>query len=385
MKIYLVLSLVLAVTMLAKTGLAADQPATYLIYVGTSGGAKSKGIYAGRMDARTGALSPFSLAAESPNPSFVTIHANNRFLYAVNAISNFRGKNSGSVSAFAIDRATGKLTPLNQQSSGGAGPCHLVVDHTGKHVLAANYGGGSVCVLPIKEDGSLGEATTFIQHQGSSVNPKRQDGPHAHGIYLDAGNRFAFVPDLGMDKVMIYKFDAAKGLLTANDPAFATIKPGSGPRHLAFHPSERFAYVISELSSTLTAFACDTKRGVLKELQTVSTLPEDFKGESTTAEVEVHPSGKFAYGSNRGHDSIAVFTIDQKTGRLTFVERTATQGKIPRNFGIDPTGKFLVAANQATDNLVVFRVDAKTGQLTPTGSAVESPAPICVKFVPAAE
>ena len=385
MKIYLVLSLLLTVVLLAQAGFAVGQSAAYLVYVGTSGGTKSKGIYSGRMDAKTGALSPFSLAAETPNPSFVTIHPNNRFLYAVNAISNFGGKNSGSISAFAIDRTTGKLTPLNQQSSGGAGPCHLVVDHTGKHVLAVNYSGGSVCVLPIKEDGSLGEATTFIQHQGSSVNPKRQDGPHAHGIYLDAGNRFAFVPDLGLDKVMIYKFDAAKGLLTANDPAFATVNPGSGPRHLAFHPSERFAYVISELSSTLTSFACDTKRGVLKELQTVSTLPEDFQGENSTAEVEVHPSGKFVYGSNRGHDSIAVFAIDQKTGKLTYVERTPTQGKIPRNFAIEPMGKFLVAANQASDNMVVFRVDAKTGRLTPTGSAVETPAPICVKFVLAAE
>ena len=217
------------------------------------------------------------------------------------------------------------------------------------------------------------------------MNPKRQDGPHAHGIYLDANNRFVFVPDLGLDKVMIYKFDAAKGLLTASDPAFATVKPGSGPRHLAFHPSERFAYVINELSSTLTTFACDTKRGALKELQTISTLPEDFQGENSTAEVEVHPSGKFVYGSNRGHNSIAVFAIDPKTGRLTFNERTATQGKIPRNFAIEPTGKFIVAANQASDNMVVFRVDAKTGRLTPTGSAVETPAPICVKFVPAAE
>ena len=361
---------------------AAPQTRDYLVYIGTSGGAKSKGIYTCRFDAATGRLTQPSLAAETPNPTFITIHPNNRFLYAVNAVSNFGDKKSGSISAFAIDRQTGKLTPLGQQSSGGPGPCHLIVDRTGRYVLAANYAGGSVCVLPIREDGSLGEATTFIQHQGSSVNPKRQEGPHAHGIYLDAANRFAFVPDLGLDKVMIYRFDAAQGLLTPNEPAFATVKAGSGPRHLAFHPNERFAYVINELSSTLTAFALDTKRGTLTELQTVSTLPEDFKADSTAAEVEVHPSGKFIYGSNRGHDSIAVFGIDPMTGKLTFIEHVPTRGKVPRHFAIDPTTGFLLAENQATDNIFVFRIDPATGRLTPTEIMVETPAPICVQFVP---
>jgi 6-phosphogluconolactonase len=385
MKPFLLSSPFLLVLSLALPCLAAPGPAAYFVYVGTSGGAKSKGVYACRFNATTGKLTSLGLVAETPNPSFVTIHPNNRFLYAVNAVSNFDDKKSGSISAFVIDRKTGKLTPLNRQSTGGAGPCHLVVDHTGKRLLAANYSGGSVCVLPLQEDGRLGEATAFMQHAGSSVNPKRQEGPHAHGIYLDAGNRFAFVPDLGLDKVMIYRFDATKGTLAANDPPFVTLKAGSGPRHLAFHPSERFAYVISELSSTLTAFACDTQRGTLKELQTVSTLPEDFRGESTTAEVEVHPNGKFVYGSNRGHDSIAVFAIDQQTGKLTFVERTATRGKIPRHFAIDPTARFLLAENQATDNIFVFRIDPQTGRLTPTEDTVETPAPICVQFVPVAE
>jgi 6-phosphogluconolactonase len=381
------LLLLAAMTMIPLASLvgAALQPTDYFVYIGTSGGAKSKGVYAGRFNAATGKLTSLGLAAEAVNPSFVTLHPNGRVLYAVNEVRSSDGSKGGAISAYALDRKTGKLTFLNRQSTGGPGPCHLVVDRTGQCLLAANYAGGSICALPVKNDGRLGEATTFIQHAGSSVNPKRQDGPHAHGVYLDAGNRFLFVPDLGLDKVMIYKLDAARGLLVANDPPFVTLKAGSGPRHLAFYPNGRFAYVISELSSTLTAYALDAKRGALQELQTVALLPEEFKGASTAAEVVVHPNGKFVYGSNRGHDSIAVFAIDQQTGKLTFVDRTPTRGKIPRHFAIEPTAKFLLAENQATDNIFVFRLDPETGRLTPTDNSIETPSPICIQFVPVEE
>jgi 6-phosphogluconolactonase len=282
-----------------------------------------------------------------------------------------------------VDPRSGALTLLNQQSSVGDGPCYLIVDKAGKNVLVANYGGGSVSVLPVGADGKLGEATAAIQHHGSSVNPQRQKEPHAHSINLDAANRFAFVADLGMDKVLIYKFDTTKGTLVANDPLSASVNPGAGPRHFAFHPGGRYAYVINEIQCTVTAFLYDASRGALTELQTISTLPdgEQVKPAYSTAEVQVHPSGKFLYGSNRGHDSIAVFAIDQKTGKLTRVENEPTQGKTPRNFGIDPTGAYLLAANQNSDSIVVFRIDPSTGALTPTGQSVAAPSPVCVKFV----
>jgi 6-phosphogluconolactonase len=255
------------------------------------------------------------------------------------------------------------------------------VDRTGKYVLLANYGGGSVSVLPIQEDGSLGKATAFIQHSGRGSDPQRQEGPHAHSINLDAANRFAVAADLGLDKLFLYRFDAAKGILTPNDPPFASLRPKSGPRHFAFHPKGTFAYVINELSSTVTVFSYDAERGVLKELQTVTTLPKGFSGENSTAEVQVHPSGKFLYGSNRGHDSIAVFKIDGEKGILQLIEIQSTHGKEPRNFGIDPSGSFLLAANQNSSSVVVFRIDAKTGRLSATGNSVEVNSPVCVKFV----
>ena len=351
------------------------------VYFGTYTGAKSKGIYLSSLDLGTGKLTAPELAAEVKNPSFLAIHPGHRFLYAVGEIGDFGGKRAGAVSAFAIDAQSGKLALLNQQSSGGDGPCHLVVDKAGKNVLVANYGGGSVAALPLQADGKLGEASAFIQHKGASVNAQRQKEPHAHSINLDAANRFAVVGDLGLDKVLIYKFDSAKGTLTPNDPPATEVKPGSGPRHFAFHPSGRYAYVINEILCTVTAFAYDSGRGVLQEVQTVPTLPGPVQPSYSTAEVQVHPSGKFLYGSNRGHDTIAAFGIDEKTGRLTYVEHEPTQGKVPRGFGIDPTGQFLLAANQNSDTVGVFRIDAKTGALNATGQILEVPAPVCVKFL----
>jgi 6-phosphogluconolactonase len=353
------------------------------VYVGTYTDGKSQGIYLFELDSDTGKMTPAGLATETTNPSFLAIHPNHRFLYAVNEIGEFGGKQSGAVSAFAIDPASGRLALLNQQPSGGGAPCHITVDREGKHVLVANYAGGSVAVLPIQPDGRLGAATAFVQHHGSSVNRQRQEAPHAHSINLDAANRFAFAADLGLDKVLVYRFDPAKGTLAANDPPAAQVDPGSGPRHFAFHPSGRFAYVINEMGSTVTAFRYHSRTGTLEPLHTLSTLPAGFAGSTSTAEVQAHPSGKFLYGSNRGHDSIAIFRIDPETGRLTTAGHQPTGGKTPRNFGIDPTGTYLLAANQGSDNIVVFRIDPETGRLTPTGQVVEVPSPVCVKFLPA--
>ena len=351
------------------------------VYVGTYTRGTGKGIYLFHLDLATGRLQSAGLAAEVANPSFLAVHPGRQFLYAVGEMGNVAGGKAGAVSAFSIDPKTGKLALLNQQVSRGAGPCHLVVDRTGKYVLVANYGGGSVACLPIRADGRLGEATAFVQHQGSSVNPRRQQGPHAHSVNLDAANRFAFVADLGLDKILVYRFDAEGGKLAPHKPPFTGLPPGAGPRHFAFHPNGRYAYVINELNSTVTAFNFRADRGALEPLQTVSTLPGEFRGRNTTAEVQVHPSGKFLYGSNRGHDSIAIFAVDVRTGKLRLVGHQSTGGKTPRNFGLDPTGAYLLAANQTTDNIVVFRIDAKTGKLQATGRSVTVPAPVCVKFI----
>lgn len=354
----------------------------FLVYVGSYTGARSKGIYAWRFDAATGVATPLGLAAQAVNPSFLAVHPSNRYLYATSEVGSRGGQPGGGVEAFAIDAASGKLTPLNQVSSRGAGPAFVAVDRTGSDVLVANYSGGSIAVCPIKEDGRLGEATAFVQHEGSSINRLRQREPHAHSINVSPDNRFAIAADLGLDKLLIYRFDAAKGTLAPNDPPFAAVKPGSGPRHFTFHPSGRFAYAINELASTVTAFSYDAARGALSELQTVSTLPGGFLGDSTTAEVQVDAAGRFLYGSNRGHDSIAVFGIDAATGTLTPVEYVSTRGRTPRNFRIDPTGAYLFAANQDSGNVAIFRIDARTGRLTATGKALEVGSPVCVKFVP---
>ena len=368
-------------------GLADDSteaPAdTCLVYFGTYTGAQSKGIYTCRLDLASGTCTPPALAAEVKNPSFLAVHPSRTYLYAVSEISDLDGKPAGGVSAFAIDRTSGKLALLNQQSSRGAGPCHLVVDKSGKTVLVANYGGGSVAALPIGADGKLGPAASFIQHQGKSVNPARQEGPHAHSINVDANNRFAVAADLGLDKVFVYRLDPATSKLSANDPPATSVAPGSGPRHFAFHPSGKFAYVINEILCTVTAFDYDAQHGKLTERQTISTLPagDKLRPEYSTAEVQVHPSGKFVYGSNRGHNSITVFAVDDALGTLTFVENQSTQGKTPRGFGIDPAGRFLLAGNQDSHTVVVFRIDPSTGRLTAAGQTLEVGSPVCVKFV----
>jgi 6-phosphogluconolactonase len=369
----------------APTGAEAT-PEAYRVYVGTytpaRGENRSEGIYLLELDARSGKLGAPELAAKATDPSFLAIHPSRKFLYSVNELGEFRGHRGGGVSAFAIDPAHGTLTPMNQQSSAGEGPCHLVVDRLGKNVLVANYGSGTVACLPIEPDGMLRPATSVIQHRGSGSDPRRQAGPHAHSINLDAGNRFAVAADLGLDKVLVYAFDAAGGKLTPNEPAFAQVAPRSGPRHFAFHPGGQFAYVINEMANTVTAFAYDPVKGRLTEIQTISTLPEDFHGSSHTAEVVAHPSGRFLYGSNRGHDSIAIFAIDASTGKLSTAGFEPTQGKNPRNFAMDPTGTYLLAENMGTDSIVVFRIDPQTGALRPTGQTVTVPKPVCIRMIP---
>lgn len=361
----------------------AEEPAfgrTATVYVGTYTGGESNGIYRFELDLITGKPSPAALAANTVSPSFLAIHPSRRFLYAVNEVDSFQGKKEGGVSAFAIAPKTGKLTFLNAQSTGGGSPCHLIVDKAGRNVLVVNYGGGSAAVLPIQPNGRLREHSSLIQHKGSSVNKDRQGEPHAHSVNLDTTNNFAFVADLGLDQILIYKFDAAKGAISPNDTPFAGLTPGAGPRHFTFHPGGSFAYVINELNSTVVAWTYDPAAGTLTSTQAITTLPGDFKGGNGPAEVQVHPSGKFLYGSNRGHDSIVVFTIDQETGKLTHVENETEGIKNPRNFAIDPTGTFLLAASQDLDTVVVFKIDLETGALSPTGQSVHVPKPVCLKF-----
>ncbi len=350
-------------------------PSSFMVFVGTYTNGASKGIYAYRFHPASGDIEPLGLAAETASPSFLAVHPNRRFLYAVNE------SDANSVSAFAIDSKTGKLKPLNRVSAHGSGPCHLAVDKTGKQLLVANYGSGSVAAFPIRPDGSLGESGGFDQHVGSGADSRRQRGPHAHCVVFSPDNRFAMAADLGLDKVFVYRVNPAKASFQANDPAYALVKPGSGPRHFAFTPDSMHGYVINEIASTITAFDYDRKRGALTETQTISTLPAGFSGQSTTAEVVVDPNGRFLYGSNRGHDSIAVFAIDRAKGTLTLVEHVPTQGKEPRNFAIDPSGSYLWAANQNSDSIVLFRVDANTGRLTPSGKTLQAGKPVCVLFV----
>jgi 6-phosphogluconolactonase len=352
------------------------------VYFGTYTGGDSRGIYVAEFDPKTGKLGEPRLAAEAVNPSFLAIHPNRKFLYAVGEIDDFQGGKTGGVSAFAIDPKTGGLKLLNQKASQGKGPCHVNVDATGRDVLVANYGSGSVACLPVKADGTLDDASSAIQHSGSSVNPQRQEGPHAHSINLDAANRYAMVCDLGLDKVLVYRFDPASGKLTANDPPSASVAPGGGPRHLAWHPSGKYAYANNEMTSTVTAFTYDAAKGTLKEIGTVTTLPAGFDGkENSTAEVRVHPSGKTVYVSNRGHNSIAIFSVDPATGALTPAGHESTRGGVPRNFNLDPSGRWLLAANQDTGNVVVFAVDAASGKLMATGQEIKVPRPVCVRFV----
>jgi 6-phosphogluconolactonase len=346
----------------------------HTVYVGTyTGPNASKGIYKFGFDTKTGEVtSPLELAAEIVSPSFLAIHPNGRFLYAVNEA----GK--GAVTAYAIDPKTKTLTKINDQPSIGSGPCHINVDSKGKHVVIANYGGGSIAALPINKDGSLKPASSFVQHKGSSINQSRQKEPHGHSVNFDKSGKYVFAADLGLDKVIIYKFDSNEGTLT--EAGFGALKPGSGPRHLAVAKDNKRVYVINEITSTVTGFNYDGKTN-LTAFQTISTLPQETPGNST-AEIVIHPSGKFVYGSNRGHNSIAVFAVDKKSGELERVQNAPIEGKIPRNFVVDPTGKFLLAAGQDSNTIAIFSIDQSTGKLTYTGKSLQAFKPVCLRFHP---
>jgi 6-phosphogluconolactonase len=355
----------------AVAGLGANEK-EQLVYVGTYTRGGSKGIYAFRFSPATGKLTEIGVAAEVQNPSFLYVTPNGRRLYAVGEAS------TGMVSAYETDRAGGKLKLLNDQPTGGDGPCHLAADKAGKNLLVVHYGSGSVAAFPLKPDGSLGARTALVQHSGSSVNPRRQEGPHAHSVNFSKTDKYAVVADLGLDQFIVYAVDPAKGSLTQH--SVAKVKPGSGPRHFSFHPGYKLAYGVNEIARTVSAFQWDESAGKLTEIQTISTVPADYQGNGSCAEILVHPSGKFVYASNRGHDSIAAFSV-ASDGKLTSMGTTPTEGKTPRNFRIDPSGSWLIAANQDGGNLVVFRIDKASGKLTSTGEQAKVPFPVCVKFV----
>jgi 6-phosphogluconolactonase len=342
---------------------------------------KGEGIHIFRLDPSSGALAPAGLARGIRNPSYIVSHPSGRFVYCVNELKEYDGKPGGAVTALRVDADSAALTSLNTKASHGSDPCHLVVDAAGRHVLVANYSGGSVSVFPIRADGTLGDASQVIHHTGSGVDPVRQAGPHPHAVILDAANRFAFVPDLGLDRVMIYAFDTVTGNLRPN-PAqpWITTAPGAGPRQLAMHPSGRFAYVINELNSTLSAYRYDADRGAFAELQTLSTLPANFVGPNDCAEVAISPSGQFLYGSNRGHDSIAVFEVDSPSGLMSARGHVSTRGRAPRHFALSKDGARLIAANQDSDDLFVFNIDLVTGMPVWTGQQARVGTPVCVHF-----
>jgi len=374
----------LSTTALGAMGLAGERRTVSVderfAYVGTyTTDGRSQGIYRLWLNAETGALRLDGVAAKTANPSYLALHPNGRVLYAVNELSEFRGEPSGAVSAYAIARATGALTLLNQQPSHGKAPCYVSVDRTGRVVLVANYGGGSITTIPVRRDGGLAMAKNVVQHEGKSVDPVRQAAPHAHCVLPDPTNRYVLAVDLGIDAMLTYRLDDRTGAISVVTPG-AAAKPGAGPRHLTFHPNGRFAYVVNELDSTLAVFTYDGERGALTEVQVAPASPGGTVPDNHPADIHVAASGRHLYVSNRGDDTVAVFVIDPASGQVTPVQQIASGGRSPRNFALDPTGRFLLAANQRSDSIVSFRVDAESGRLTPTGSVVELEAPVCVKF-----
>jgi len=348
----------------------------YFAYIGVYG----KGVYAFRFDADNAKIQPMGMVGPVVNPSFLATDRNYHYLYAV---SELEGKVEGSVAAFSIDRSSGSLKPLNSRPSGGEAPCHLVVDHTGKALIVANYGTGAVSSYPIEKDGSLGAMASLMTARGSSANKARQEGPHAHETVISSDNRRVYVPDLGLDHIRIYRLVPASAKLTPNDPAFGQEEGGLGPRHMVFSRDENYAYVINEIEPFVTVFSHDTATGALHFIQKVGTLPGDFTGENTGAEIVLDRGGKYLYTSNRGHDSLQVFAIDPANGTIRRTQIISTGGKTPRGFAIDPTGRFLFVGNQDSNQLAIFKVNTQTGELSDTGQKFEVPSPVDVLFVPA--
>jgi len=352
-----------------------------LVYVGTYNKPPDDGIFAYRLDPDSGDLQPLSSAGGIENPSFVTIDPAGRYLCAVAEVGEFEGQPGGGVASYAIDPASGALSPISTQSSVGPGPCHVSIDATGRYALVANYGGGSVAVLPLGSDGALAKASAFVQHAGSGSDEQRQKAPHAHSINPSPDNRFAFVPDLGLDRVLTYELNHDTGALEPTPQPWVEVAAGHGPRHLAFRPDGRYAYVINEMGNTITAFSFEPATGGLTVIQDISTLPPGYSETSYTADIHFHPSGRFLYGSNRGHDSIAIFAVDETSGHLEMLGLESVRGTNPRNFALDPTGSFLYAANGQTDNIVAFRIDQDTGQLQATGHVTEVVKPVCIAML----
>jgi 6-phosphogluconolactonase len=360
---------------------ARKQDKTFMVYVGTYAKGDADNLYGYRLNALTGELSLAFSVKGVPNASFLALDAQRRYLYAVNETGEFQGAKSGAVSAYAIDPKTGSLTFLNQHPSLGGYPCYIALAKAGKVLLLANYMGGNVVLFPVQANGALGAAADMVQHTGSSVH-KNQASPHAHCFLPDPENRFLLAVDLGIDKILKYQLAADAGkLIPFEEPAF-TAKPGAGPRLLTFHPNNRYAYLICELDASMYALAYQAGQGAFQELQRIATVPSDYTGKNACAHVQVSPDGKFLYGSNRGHNSIVVYAIDSRTGKLTLVQHVDTQGDFPRNFVIVPTGNILLAANQKSNSIVSFHVDKRTGKLTPTGHKTEVPSPIYLRAVP---
>jgi 6-phosphogluconolactonase len=354
-------------------------PPPRLLLVGTYTGEHSRGIYALRFDDRRGSLTPATLVAETRNPSFLAASGDGRHVYAVNEVSDAGEARSGGVTAFSLDPAGPTLQDIGRQLSMGADPCHLALDRTGRFLAVANYSGGTFAILPVGDDGTLGPALAVVGAEGAGPNAQRQQGPHGHQVVFDPSNKYLLAVDLGVDKVLVYRFDERTGALTPNEPAFTAVAPGSGPRHLAFHPDGTHVFVINELASTIATLGWDGRTGTLTPRFTVSTLPAGASGDNTTAEIAVHPGGRFLYASNRGDDSIAVFAIADD-GALRLVHHEATRGRTPRHFTIDPTGRWLLVGNQNSNTITVFRIDDATGALTSTGTETPVGAPVCLLF-----
>ncbi len=354
-----------------------------LVYIGTYSQRGSQGIYVYDFDPVAGTLTFTGQTAKLTNPTFLAFHPGGHVLYAAGEVGDFGGKKAGCLAAFAVDAGTGGLRPLNQVSSGGSGPCHIAIDAGGHCVVAANYGGGSVCLAPVNADGSLLPVSDFHQHSGHGGDPKRQTAPHAHQTTVAPGDLWVLANDLGLDQVKVYGLDQDAGKLVPH--SVGQLHPGAGPRHLDYHPGGRWVYVINELDSTLTAFTWDAEAGHLSHLATYPTLPAGWTGTNYPADLHISADGRFVYGTNRGHESLVAFAIDQVTGELSLVQHVSTFGKHPRNFAIVPGGKWVICSNQNTDNLVVYSRNEETGVLTPTGHQVTVPAPVCVLFSPHAK
>ncbi|MDP4208810.1 MAG: lactonase family protein [Bacteroidota bacterium] len=383
MKIKLVKKVICMVVLAFSLQLISAQHANeVMVFFGTRVDKPDRGFSIAYFDTITGKLTNPKFVEASPAPSYFVIHPKGKRFYSVNALDSFPKKwSGGGISAYKLNPSREKLKLIDRVPSGGAGPCFINFDKGLSHVLVANYNGGTIAVVKLNPDGSFGPQTSLVKHTGKSLNLTRQDKAHAHSVKVDPSGRFVLSCDLGLDKVFIYRYDGKSGTLLPNNPEFVALKPGSGPRHFSFHPNGKFVYVINELSATITVFSWLSDKGQLKEIETVQTLPADFKGANTAAEIEVHPNGKFLYCTNRGHNSISTFSVDSVTGKLRQLQQISSQGDFPRNFAIDPSGRWIILSNHNSDNVAVYRVDTTAGLLTSTGQTVSIPNPYGIQFL----